>query len=754
MLKHEELVPLEPASPVRVNHSPYSVVNIEPQGAPSYSELRAYWQVLVKHLGTILTVAFVITVLVAIASFKMRPVYQATARVEVEAEAPQIQSLNDLDRSFPSDQSFLRTQVKVLESDNLAWRTIQQLGLAENPDFAPPDLRREQQLAGSAAAAPTRLIREFKARLQVELVRDSRLIEISFESTDPKLAVQVANALVSNYTEYNFHKRYDATRQASGWMEQQLDELKAKVENSQQALVDYEREHAIVNVSEKQNVVEQRLADLSRDLTNAQSDRMQKESLYELVKSNETQVAFIAQNDLLQRLEEKYADLNGQYIDGLGQYGPNFPRVVRLRSQVNEILAIIDRERKRIVGRIHNDYVAALGREKLLSGAVSREKSEIGTLNQLLIQHNILKREFETNQQLYENLLQRLKDATVSAGLRATNIHIVDSALPPSLPVRPKKLLNILLGMVGGLILGIVIAFIKEGLDDSIKTPEDLEAFLATPALAVIPPALAAPGRLNWLRIRRERDSAPDEVAELAVLRQPGSALAESYRSLRTSILLSAAPHPPQALLVTSAHPKEGKSCTSLNLAVALAQRGNRVVIIDSDLRKPRIGPALGLSDEKGLSTLLAGTHTLDEALQQVVGLPNLWVLPAGPRPTNPAELLSSSNMEKLTRELRQNFEHLVLDSPPLLMVTDATVLSTLVDGVLLVVESGTTARGALVRARRILENAGGKILGAVLNKADLRRDGYYGYPYAGSYSYYADREAEKTSRLTGTSGK
>ena len=303
--------------------------------------------------------------------------------------------------------------------------------------------------------------------------------------------------------------------------------------------------------------------------------------------------------------------------------------------------------------------------------------------------------------------------------------------------------------MVGGLILGIIIAFIKEGLDDSIKTPEDLEAFLATPALAVIPPALAPPGRLNWLRIRRERDSAPDEVAELAVLRQPGSALAESYRSLRTSILLSAAPQPPQALLVTSAHPKEGKSCTSLNLAVALAQRGNRVVIIDSDLRKPRIGPALGLSDEKGLSTLLAGTHTLASTAPF-----GLVVEGWGPRPTNPAELLSSSNMEKLTRELRQNFEHLVLDSPPLLMVTDATVLSTLVDGVLLVVESGTTARGALIRARRILENAGGKILGAVLNKADLRRDGYYGYPYAGSYSYYADRTAEKTSRLIGMSGK
>jgi len=738
MAENQELTPLERRPPERVNNRLDSIIDLEAGSFDTYSYLRAYWQILRKRRWTVLTVALVLTTLVAMVSFKMRPVYEATARVEVEAETPQIQSLNDLYRSMPSDEAFLQTQVNVLKSDNLAWRTVQQLGLGEKPEYTAPSEGGARRLADPSITAQSRLIREFRKHLRVELMRNSRMVEVNFESTDPHLAARVANALVNNYTEYNFHQKYDATRQASGWMEQQLDELKAKVEKSQQALVDYERQNAIVNVSEKQNVVEIRLADLSKDLTNAQSDRMQKESLHELVKSNESQVALIVQNELLQRLEEKYVDLKGQYVDALGQYGPNFPKVVRLRDQLNEIQSIIDRERKRIVARIRNDYMAALGRERLLSAAVAREKVEVGKLSQLLIEHNILKREFETNQQLYENLLQRLKDATVSAGLRATNIHVVDPALSPTIPVRPKKILNIAIGLMVGLILGVTLAFVQESLDNSIKSAEDVERLIATPALAVIPKA-----RPSWLRSRGDKSQAENGAVELIILKQPTSALAESYRTLRTSILLSTAPRPPQALLVTSAQPQEGKTCTSLNLAFGLAQRGVRVLIIDADLRRPGIATALGLPENSnGLSSLLSGAHSLDEALRQFEPVPNLWVLPGGPRPPNPADLLSSPTMEKVLNELRERFEHLVLDSAPLLMVTDATILSTLVDGVVLVVESGVTPRGSVVRAHKILESAGGRILGTVLNKVDSRGDGYYGYYYR---DYYHSHDGENS---------
>jgi capsular exopolysaccharide synthesis family protein len=569
-------------------------------------------------------------------------------------------------------------------------------------------------------------------------MRDSRMVEVTFDSTDPQLAARAANALVNNYTDYNFHQKYDATRQASGFMEQQLDELKAKVEKSQQAMVDYERKNLIVDIGDKQSVVEQRLAAMSQDLTTAQSDRMQKQSLYELATSSEPETALTAQDGLLQSLDEKYASLREEYVDAVGQYGPNFPKVKRLRDQLDEVQSMMERERKRVVTRIRNDYKAALGRERLLAAAVGQEKEEVGKLNQLSIEHNLLKREFETNQQLYASLLQHLKDATVSAGLRATNIHLVDSALVPTAPVRPRIMYNIAVSILVGLVLGISLAIIEESLDTSIKSAEDLERVLGAPTLAVIPLA-----RASWLRMAGDRGQAQNGSVESIVLKQPTSSLAESYHTLRTAILLSTAPRPPQALLVTSAQPGEGKTCTSLNLAMGLAQRGVPVVLVDADMRRPGISRALALSDNGvGLSSILSGAHIVDESLRQFEAVPNLWVLPSGPQAPNPADLLSSPAMQKLLQELRGRFEHVVLDSAPLLLVTDATILSGLVDGVVLVVESGVMARRGLLRAQKILQSAGGKILGAVLNKWDARSEGYYAYYgsyYRGYYRSYYD---------------
>jgi capsular exopolysaccharide synthesis family protein len=365
---------------------------------------------------------------------------------------------------------------------------------------------------------------------------------------------------------------------------------------------------------------------------------------------------------------------------------------------------------------------------------VAKEKTEVGKLNQLLIEHNILKREFDTNQQLYDNLLQHLKDATVSAGLRATNIHLVDPALVPTAPVRPRIMYNIAMGLLVGIVLGITLAFVLESLDTSVKSAEELERFIASPALAVIPLA-----RSSWRRMTGDKSQSQNRTVESIVLRHPTSSLAESYRSLRTAVLLSTPPRPPQALLVTSAQPREGKTSTSLNLALGLAQRGVPVVVVDADLRRPGISRALGLSENgAGLSTLLSGANSLDEVLRQFEPVPNLWVLPAGPQDHNPADLLASPSMENLFRGLRGRFVHVVVDTAPLLLVTDATILSRLVDGVLLVVESGVTARRALLRAHKILESAGGRILGTVLNKWDARNEGYYsGY---GSYYYGYDR--------------
>ena len=745
-----ELLPAERAAVIGpLPASPAGrVLSTEAEPAGGELSLAAYWSVLLKRRWAVLTAMIVLTTVAAVVTVRMIPIYRATARVELEAESPLVQSLNAVYQKAEADDAFLQTQIQVLRSDKLAWRTVEELRLAETPEFSA-----FRATPGSAAEKrKLALIDAFRNRLRVQLVPRTRMLLVGFESSDPRLAAQAATALVNNYVDYNFREKYDATRQVSGFMEQQLDELKAKVEKSQQALVEYERQHEIVNTSEKQNVLEQMLSDVSRDLTTAESERIQKESLYRQVAARRVSIAALARSDLLQKLEEKAAELRGQYTEVSAQYGPKFPRALRLQRQMAEYDAQIGREQSRVIERLHNDYQAAVSREKLAAQAFARQKEQLGKLNQLLVQHNILQRDFESNQQLYQSLLQRLKDATVSAGLRSTNIHVVDSALPPAVPVRPRKALNIGLGLLAGVVLGVMAAFVQEGLDRSVNSADQIETLLFAPALAVIPLDRAArPARALSARwpghpaASRHRG----EVA-LTVCRRPKSVLAESYRALRTAVLLSSAPRAPRSVLVTSAHMGEGKTVTALNLAQALAQRKGPVLIVDCDLRKGGVARALGLSAEKGISTVLTGADALEDALQQYAPQPSLWVLPCGPVPPNPAELLASDRMAELWKELSGRYEHLVIDSPPVLLVTDATILSTLADGVVLVAESGKTPRGALLRTRRILDDAGARILGVALNKLDQRHGGYYDYGY---YRYGYHHYGEYGYGHTGSQG-
>jgi len=704
------------------------VIDLDAGDVQSYPTLRAYYNLLSRRRWELVGTVVAVLVPVAIYSFKVTPVYRATARMEIEADTAQIRSLNDYDRDPPTSEAYLKTQVKVLESDDLGWEVIQQTGLAEDPDF----VRRAGVLDGNpvnARSAQARLIAKFLDRLMVQLDPGTHMMEVSFDSTDPGQAARVANALVKDYIEYSFHQKYDATRQASQWMEQQLDELKAKVESSQQALVDYERANSIVNVNDKQSVAEERLSDLSKDLTAAESDRAEKESLYNTVESDPAHAALLADNSLLEQLETKYADAQAEYVEARDTYGPNFPKVIRLRDRATEMRQLIEHERKQVIDRVQNNYQAALDRERLLRETVTQQKSAVGSLSQLLIQHNLLKREFETNQQLYDSLLQRLKDATVSAGLRATNIHVVDSARPPADPVRPRKIRNLAVGLMVGLLLGVALAFAHESLEHAtVKTAEDVERLVHAPSLAMIPAVSSRSYPAPPVKHRGPRESKEGVVA-LALLDRPTSPLAESYRALRSALLFSTVPAP-QILLVTSSRPSEGKTSTAVNLGLAFAQNGARVLLIDSDLRAFGVTRALGLANDRGLSGVLTGAYSLDEAIEQLDSHGDLWVLPAGPRTRNPAELLSSSIMERLLEELRPRFDHVIFDSPPLLLVTDATILSTLTDGVILVVESGVTTPDALIQAHRTLKSAGAKVLGVAVNKVDRKRDGCY-------YTYY-----------------
>jgi polysaccharide biosynthesis transport protein len=687
-----------------------------PQGN---TPLAVYWYVLLKRRWTILATAAILTAIAAVLSFRTTPIYEATARLEIDAETPQLQSSSDAYQKADVDDVFLQTQIQVLQSESLAWQTIEQLKLAPHFDGLPVEklVTQESDKHQESDRRKVQLIGTFRSRLKVEQVARTRMLSVSFQDADPQVAAQVATSVVNGYLEYNFRRKDEAIRR-SGWMEQQMEALKANVEKSQQAVVSYEQQNQIVFAGDKQNVLEQMLADQSRDVTTAKSERIQKESLYRQVVANRTHLASLVHDDLLGKLEEKSADLKQQYTATVAQYGPNFPNAKRLQLQINTNQDQIERERDRIINRMSSDYKAASDRERLAEAGVAQQKENVGRLNQLLVQDNMLRHEFSTNQQLYESLLQRLKDATVSAALRSTNIHLVDSALPPIVPVRPKKLMNIVAALWVGLILGVIGAFAQEALDSSIKTAEEVEALMLTPALGVIPFE-----RGSWLRTRT---LAGTNQLALNLTKHPNSALSEAFRALGTAVSLPS--RPVKTLLITSTQNGEGKTTTALNLAQALAQRNVRVLLIDCDLRKGEVAKALGLANPNGLTEVLSGELDVPDVLQALE--PNLWALPAGAILPNPVALLASQEMVTLLERVAARFEFVIIDSPPVLAVTDAAILSGLVNGVLVVAASGTTQRSGLIRTRRILEASGARILGIAVNKLDTRRPGY-GYTYS-----------------------
>ncbi len=752
MPDNDSLTPLERNLPQRINSYNPALLELEAQPGESHFSFASFWHIVMKRMTTIIIATVVVAVLAGIYTMREQPVYQATATVEVETTEPQLQTLSEVYRQTGGDDyTFLTTQIQVLQSNSLAWMTLQQLGM-DREITAPAESNASGETpAQIATERKNGLIGGFKGGLKVDLVRDSRILSVSYSSGNPEIAARAANLLIENYKNSNFEERTDFTRHASAGMEEQLQELKAKVEKSQQALIDYERQNLIVNVGNKGTINDERLEQLNRDYTESEGELDQKQSIYELVKANESQVGMIVEDKVLQSLEEKCDDLKSQLVDAQTQFGPNYPKVVRIREQVAQAQSLLDAARRQAIERVKNNYETSLNRTKLLGEALAREKADVSAINEKMIDYNILKRDFEINQQLYESLLQRLKDATLSASLQVTNVHVIDPATVPTEPVSPNRPRNLAAGFMFGLILGVTLAFVQEALDSSVRTTDEAERIVNAPALAVIPAENDAARRKQLASNPANAQALAASTMGMTVLTRPSSPIAESFRSLRTSVLLSTAPRPPQTLLVTSAQMGEGKTSTATNLALSFAQRQGPVLIIDADMRRPSVAKTLGVGNEKGLSSFLTGAHLLDEVLIQYERIPNLWILPAGPRPPDPAELLSSHMMDATLKDLMKRFTQVVIDSPPLLLVTDAVILSAMVDGVIMVVSSGTTARGALSRAHRILENAGSRVLGMVLNKVDMRFDTYYG-SYYGPYTqaYYDDASVSNPAHTPG----
>jgi len=564
-------------------------------------------------------------------------------------------------------------------------------------------------------------------------------MDVSFESTDPQLAARTVNAHIATYIEQNYRSKYEATSQASDWLSDQLRDFKIKVQKSEDARIAYERQNQIWTLDDKQNMTTQRLSDINKQFTDAQAERMKKESLYEFAKAGNLDAVPEMENNLaLTELLKKHGETSADYADALQQYGPNFPKVLRLKAQLKDLDENIEKEKKKILDVLESDYREARQRETLLADALSQAKVETNQMSEKMVEYNILKREAEANKALYEGLMTKMKETAISGALRSSNIRIVDPAMVPTTPARPAKTKNIVLAFLVGLVGGIGLALFREYLDNTVKTPDDIETLARLPSLAVVPQFAGSNGNKRRGVLPDFSGNGHDKRIELVAQHLPKSQMSEAFRALRTSILLSQAEHPPQVILVTSALPREGKTTAAANLAVTLAQLGDRTVLVDADLRKPGIGRLLNLGSGKyaGLSSYLAGVSSLDLVSVPHPAIPNLVAIPTGPLPPNPADLLSSHKLSDAIAELRTKFKFIVIDSPPIMAATDAVILSVQADGVLLVVRSGETPKVAFTRTRDLLTSVKSRMLGVVLNAVDSSApDYYYSYRYY-PYSY------------------
>ncbi len=673
----------------------------------------------------------VATVIAFVYTYRQPKMYEATCQVIIEPMAPQVlpgsKDVVELGTgTYWANKEFYETQYRIIQSTSVGQRAAEKLGLEYDPDYAPVAHDRDA------------LGRTISAQVSVKPLKDSRLALITATDRKPQRAALLANTVADTYIEYNLDYKLEGARSAMSWLAEQEADLKRQLEDSELKLYRYKKDRNLLAVSldDKESMLSQNLANVNGKLTELHIKLLEMDAKRKMIQqarnniSEEETLPEIRERSDIEKLRDSYTQLSKEYADLSARYGAEYPKMKSLIGQMDTIRKAYEKEVDGVLAAFEKSYQEMVDNERSLKALMEQEKKEAIELSKIEVEYKPLKRASEQEEKMYGIIASRQKEIDITGPMKTNNVRVLERAVVPGGPVRPKPVQNLLLGLVLGLGTGIGLAFLIEALDNTLKTQQDVEQLLGTPVLGLVPIIGTAPGG--------EAAQASDNLRErdLGVFLDPKSVAAECCRSIRTNILFMSPDKPLKIMVVTSPSPQEGKTTTAINLGITMAEAGSKVLLIDTDMRRPRLHRSFGVPNQTGISTVIVGKATVDEAVKRT-DVPNLDVMPCGPVPPNPSELLHTERFGHVLAQISKMYDRVILDSPPTSAVTDPAVLGNLADGVVLVVKAGETTRDAATHARRQLATANARLVGVVVNAIDFSNPAYgYEYYYRNYYRY------------------
>ena len=715
--------------------------------------LRDYWRVLVQRRWVVFTCLGAVVATTLVLTFLITPEYEATTTLQIERQGPNILNFKDIvgaDPSYASYQDFYQTQYKILQSRTVIHLAIERLDLMNRPEFAgrkQAPIQRFSRWAKSTLFGAKEdddplepALKFIEENLSIQPVRNSQLVRISFTDRSPALARELSNAMAEAFLQFNYESRYGTTALAKEFLTKEVARVQSDIGGLERKLQEYGTQKEILALSDgTKDISEQALGDLNSRYIEARGRLAVVEARYGAVRNGSPEsLPEVLNSSLINTLRQQYAEMERKYTQMAERFKPDWPDMQQLQGEMEQSRQRLELEAQNIAGRVARvaraDYEKAKAEVANLEKQVATQKIEVQRVNRDAIEYASLKAEIGTKRTVLTDLVSRESETATSERLKdttASNIRIVDPAETPKKPAKPKKVMNLLLALILGSALGVGAAFLADYLDNTVKSEQDILRIAKLPVLGYVP---------HFQPLRAVTDEAhaaqaPTPQVDLASHTDSRSGFAEAFKNLRTSLLLASADRPPRSIVVTSCEPQDGKSTVSVNLSIVLTQLGRRVLLVDADLRRPRLHKVFGIQNAVGLSNFLSGNATADELIQET-DIPNLRIVVSGPVPPNPSELLGSPALDGFLGRLVEEhaFDHVIFDSPPLVSVTDPVILASRMDGTMIVVRAGKTARESLVHATERIQHSRARVIGAVLNAVTEDAENYY---YYGKYRYY-----------------